>query len=46
MHRGVIAASGAPAETLREAVLADIYEDQNVRVRRSDGRTFVWSEAS
>src|SRR5579872_250869 len=46
MHRGVIAASGSPSETLQESVLAEIYEDQNVRVRHTDGRTFVWSEAS
>ena len=26
-------------------VLAEIYGDKHVRVRRTDGRTFVWSEA-
>jgi hypothetical protein len=30
---------------LRESVLAEVYEDDRVRVRRVEGRTFVWSEA-
>lgn len=45
MRGGAIAAAGPPSDTLREPVLAEVYEDDRVRVRRTDGRTFVWSEA-
>jgi iron complex transport system ATP-binding protein len=45
MRDGAIAAAGPPSDTLRESVLAEVYEDDRVRVRRTDGRTFVWSEA-
>jgi iron complex transport system ATP-binding protein len=44
MRGGAISAVGSPQEALRESVLAEIYEDQHVRVHRADGRTFVWSE--
>ena len=44
MRQGEIAAVGPPADALREPVLADVYEDRNVRVRRVEGHTFVWSE--
>lgn len=41
---GLKAAQGAPAEVLRDEVLADVYGDEHVRARRVFGRTFVWSE--
>ena len=44
MSRGEIAATGTPAEVLREEVLAEIYGDEHVRARQAFGRTFVWSE--
>jgi iron complex transport system ATP-binding protein len=44
MRGGAVAASGAPAEVLREDVLAHVYGDEHVRARRAFGRTFVWSE--
>lgn len=44
MRDGVVAASGEPAEVLRDEVLASIYGDEHVRARRAFGRTFVWSE--
>jgi iron complex transport system ATP-binding protein len=44
MRDGVVAASGAPAEVLREELLAEVYGDEHVRARRAFGRTFVWSE--
>jgi iron complex transport system ATP-binding protein len=44
MRRGAVAASGPPAEVLREEILRDIYGDEHVRARRAFGRTFVWSE--
>ncbi len=45
MRDGRIIARGAPSEVLRDAVLADIFDDSGVRARRFDERTFVWSEA-
>jgi iron complex transport system ATP-binding protein len=45
MRSGAMVAAGPPAEALRESVLAEVYEDDRVRVRRVEGRTFVWSEA-
>ncbi|MDT5293633.1 MAG: cobalamin transport system ATP-binding protein [Acidobacteriota bacterium] len=44
MRCGEIAASGSPAEVLRDDLLAGIYGDEHVRARRAFGRTFVWSE--
>jgi len=44
MRAGEIVAEGRPSEVLREDRLMEIYEDQRVRSRRIDGRTFVWSE--
>src|SRR5215218_5679983 len=41
---GEVAAEGAPAEVLRDEVLAEVYGDEHVRARRAFGRTFVWSE--
>lgn len=45
MRAGAMIAAGPPADTLRERVLAEVYGDEHVRVRRTEGRTFVWSEA-
>jgi iron complex transport system ATP-binding protein len=44
MRGGAVVAAGAPAEVLRDEVLADVYGDAHVRARRAFGRTFVWSE--
>jgi iron complex transport system ATP-binding protein len=44
MREGSITASGAPAEVLRDEVLASVFDDVQVRARRAFGRTFVWSE--
>ncbi|HEX8560627.1 MAG TPA: ABC transporter ATP-binding protein, partial [Pyrinomonadaceae bacterium] len=44
VRRGEVAAEGAPADVLRDEVLADIYGDEHVRARRAFGHTFVWSE--
>lgn len=44
MRAGQVVAAGAPAEVLRDEVLADVYGDAHVRARRAFGRTFVWSE--
>ena len=44
MRAGRVAAEGAPAEVLREDLLAEVYGDEHVRARRAFGRTFVWSE--
>jgi iron complex transport system ATP-binding protein len=44
MRAGAIVAAGAPAEVLRDEVLAAVYADAHVRARRAFGRTFVWSE--
>jgi iron complex transport system ATP-binding protein len=45
LRDGALIAAGPPADTLRESVLAEVYGDEHVRVRRAEGRTFVWSEA-
>jgi iron complex transport system ATP-binding protein len=45
MRDGAMLAAGPPVDTMRESVLAEVYGDEHVRVRRADGRTFVWSEA-
>jgi len=44
MRGGTVAASGTPAEVLRDEVLAEVYSDSHVRARRAFGRTFVWTE--
>ncbi|MDQ3649256.1 MAG: ABC transporter ATP-binding protein [Acidobacteriota bacterium] len=44
MRCGAIVAEGAPAEVLRDQVLADVYGDAHIRARRAFGHTFVWSE--
>jgi iron complex transport system ATP-binding protein len=44
MRHGELEAVGPPEKTLRESVLADLYEDEHLRVRHVDGRTFIWSE--
>ena len=41
---GRVVARGAPAEVLRDEVLAEVYGDEHVRARRAFGRTFVWTE--
>jgi iron complex transport system ATP-binding protein len=38
-----LVASGAPDDVLNDGVLGDIY-DAPVRTKRTEGRTFVWSE--
>jgi iron complex transport system ATP-binding protein len=43
MRGGELAAQGAPAEVLTDAVLGVIYDDPYVRTRRVDGRTLIWS---
>ncbi|HEU4769137.1 MAG TPA: ABC transporter ATP-binding protein [Pyrinomonadaceae bacterium] len=43
MKAGRLVASGGPEIVLSDDVLGDVY-DAPVRTRRSDGRTFVWSE--
>ncbi|MCP9496142.1 MAG: ABC transporter ATP-binding protein [Pyrinomonadaceae bacterium MAG19_C2-C3] len=45
MRDGRIIARGTPSEVLRDATLAEIFDDAGVRARRFDNRTFVWSEA-
>jgi iron complex transport system ATP-binding protein len=45
MRRGTLAAVGSPEETLCQSVLAEVYEDSQLRVRRLEGRTFIWSGA-
>jgi iron complex transport system ATP-binding protein len=45
MRDGAMIAAGPPPDALRESVLAEVYGDEHVRVRRAEGRTFVWSEA-
>jgi iron complex transport system ATP-binding protein len=44
MRAGAVVAAGAPAEVLRDEVLAEVYADEHVRARQAFGRTFVWSE--
>ena len=44
LRDGRLAAEGAPAEVLRDEVLAEVFGDDHVRARRAFGRTFVWSE--
>ena len=44
MRAGEIVAEGAPSAVLQEDRLMEIYDDERVRSRRVDGRTFVWSE--
>jgi len=45
MRDGAMIVASPPADALRESVLAEVYGDEHVRVHRSEGRTFVWSEA-
>lgn len=44
MRCGEIVARGAPAEVLRDATLAEVYGDAQIRARRVFDRTFVWTE--
>lgn len=44
MRAGEIVAQGPPADVLQEERLMEIYDDEHVRSRRVDGRTFVWSD--
>lgn len=44
MRAGKIVAEGAPAAVLQEEQLTAIYDDERIRSRRVEGRTFVWSE--
>ena len=43
IHRGSLLAEGPPGQVLRDEVLSRVYEDPQVRARRLEGRTFVWS---
>lgn len=43
IHRGRLLAEGPPGQVLRDEVLSRVYEDPEVRARRLEGRTFVWS---
>lgn len=45
LRGGTVAASGSPAEVLRDSVLAETYDDPHVRTGRVDGHLCVWSEA-
>ncbi len=44
MSDGRMSAQGSPRDVLQEKTLALIYEDDRVRAREIEGRTFVWSE--
>jgi iron complex transport system ATP-binding protein len=44
MRCGTIDSVGTPSEVLRDSVLAKIYDDDHIRARHMDGRTYVWSE--
>ena len=44
MRCGSIAASGPPADVIRDTVLADIYDDPYIHARRVEGQLCVWSE--
>lgn len=44
IRSGTVAAFGSPAEVIRDAVLADIYDDPHIHASRVDGRLCVWSE--
>jgi iron complex transport system ATP-binding protein len=46
MREGRIVAEGTPREVLKEAVLAQAYDDPGVRTGEIGGRIFVWSEWS
>lgn len=41
---GELVTEGTPRDVLEEASLASIYDDPNVKTRRIEGKTFVWSE--
>lgn len=41
---GQVVASGKPSDVLQDAILADVFDDEQVRARTAFGRTFVWSE--
>jgi iron complex transport system ATP-binding protein len=41
---GTVAARGSTEQVLRDAVLAEIYDDPYIRARRVDGQLCVWSE--
>ncbi|MDE2756994.1 MAG: ABC transporter ATP-binding protein [Acidobacteriota bacterium] len=43
IHRGALLAEGPPAQVLRDRVLSRVYDDPQVRARKLEGRTFVWS---
>ena len=43
IHRGSLLAEGSPGQVLRDGVLSRVYEDPQVRARKLEGRTFVWS---
>ncbi|HZT30865.1 MAG TPA: ABC transporter ATP-binding protein [Bryobacteraceae bacterium] len=42
---GQVFASGKPAEVLNHALLSAIYDDPDIRTRRLEDRTLIWSEA-
>ena len=43
IHRGSLLAEGPPGQVLRDEVLSRVYDDPQVRARKLEGRTFVWS---
>jgi len=42
---GAVTAAGSPDEVLRGELLAEIYDEPNVRARRIGDQTLVWIEA-
>jgi iron complex transport system ATP-binding protein len=45
LRDGEVLAEGAPEEVLKSAVLAEIFDEPNVRAERVSGQTLVWIEA-
>jgi ABC-type cobalamin/Fe3+-siderophores transport system ATPase subunit len=45
LRAGELVAEGNPAQVLQEQVLSAVYDDPQMRARRLEQRTFIWSEA-
>ena len=45
MRCGDVVAQGGPDDVLRSEVLAQIFDEPNVRAQRVEGQTMVWIEA-
>jgi iron complex transport system ATP-binding protein len=45
LREGEVAAQGRPNEVLREELLAEIYDEPNVRTQQVGGQTLVWIDA-